>query len=67
MQIGGEATAATTSNSTNSNAKAKTNGSNNDYITKRQIGSDYYATNDEDPLLKSSSFKKKKDKAGNKR
>ena len=68
MQIGGEATAATTSNSTNPNAKAKTNGSSNDYITKRQIGSDYYATNDEDPLLKSSSsFKKKKEKVGNKR
>ena len=65
MQIGGEAK----SNSTNSDAKAKTNknGSTNDYFTKRQTGSDYYATNDEDPLLKSSSFKKKKDKAGNKR
>ena len=67
IQIGGEAT--TTSNSTNSNAKAKTstNGGFNDYFTKRQTGSDYYATNDEDPLLKSSSFKKKKEKAGNKR
>ena len=69
MQIGDKANDATTSNSTNSNAKAKTNknGSSSDYFTKRQTASDYYATNDEDPLLKSSSFKKKKEKVGNKR
>lgn len=51
--------------------KAKAKAETTNYFTRKQIGSDYYATNEEDPLLASSasanSFRKKKSQAGNKR
>ena len=47
-------------------AQKKASNADSNYLTKRTIGSDYYATTDEDPLAGvSKSFKKKK--AGNKR
>ena len=65
IQIGGKHTKTGAGNE--SRAKAQEDKSSFDF-TKKQVGSDYYATNDEDPLLKGSgSFKKKKGQAGSKR
>lgn len=69
IQIGGESSTKTSAGKQASSSSAKQDECGFAGFGKRQIGSDYYATNEEDPLAPSTttSFKKKSVKAGSKR
>lgn len=62
MEIGGSIL--TESKKSKNETKSK---ADSGFITKKVIGSDYYATNEEDPLLSAAGGFKKKKLAGNKR